>query len=104
MRNKPKHYTLEFKQKAVELSYARDNVKQVCADLDIIPSVLYRWRKELQSYGKNSFPGRGNPKMTDEEKEIARLKKALKEAELERDILKKAISIFSKNDKKNTDL
>ncbi|RXG25257.1 hypothetical protein DSM02_1227 [Leeuwenhoekiella polynyae] len=32
--------------------------------------------------------------MTDEQKEIARLKKQLKEAELERDILKKAIGIF----------
>ncbi|WP_159022871.1 IS3 family transposase [Formosa sp. L2A11] len=89
MRSKPKHYTLEFKQKAVELSYAKDNVKQVCEDLDIFPSVLYRWRKELKDYGKNSFPGRGKPKMTDEEKEIDRLKKALKEAELERDNLKK---------------
>lgn len=104
MRRKSKHYTLEFKQKAVELSYARGNVKQVCEDLDIFPSVLYRWRKELKDYGKNSFPGRGNPKMTDEEKEIARLKKALKEAELERDILKKAIGIFSVSDKKNTGL
>ena len=104
MRSKAKHYTLEFKQKAVELSYARGNVKQVCEDLDIIPSVLYRWRKELDQYGKNSFPGRGKPKMTDEEKEIFRLQKALKEAEMERDILKKAISIFSKSDKKNTSL
>ena len=42
--------------------------------------------------------------MTDEEKEIARLKKALKEAELERNILKKAIGIFSVSDKKNTGL
>ena len=104
MRSKPKHYTLEFKQKAVELSYAKGNVKQVCEDLDIFPSVLYRWRKELKDYGKNSFPGRGKPKMTDEEKEISRLKKALKEAELERDILKKAIGIFSVSDKKNTGL
>jgi transposase len=42
MRKSAKHYTLEFKQKAVELSYAKGNVKQVCEDLDIIPSVLYR--------------------------------------------------------------
>lgn len=97
MRKKSKHYTLEFKQKAVELSYAKGNVKQVCEDLDIFPSVLYRWRKELKEYGKNSFPGRGNPKMTDEEKEIARLKKALKDAEMERDILKKAISNAKRN-------
>lgn len=104
MRSKAKHYTLEFKQKAVELSYAKDNVRQVCEDLDIIPSVLYRWRKELKDYGKNSFPGRGKPKMTDEEKEIDRLRKALKETELERDILKKAIGIFSVSDKKNIGL
>ena len=62
MRRKAKHYTLEFKQKAVELSYAKGSVVQVCEDLDILPSVLYRWRKEQKNYGKNSFPGRGNPK------------------------------------------
>ena len=63
---------------------------------------IYRWRKEQKDYGKNSFPGRGKPKMTDEQKEIARLKKQLKDAELERDILKKAIGIFSKSDRKST--
>tara|TARA_B100000700_G_scaffold293469_1_gene354475 strand:+ start:333 stop:668 length:336 start_codon:yes stop_codon:yes gene_type:complete len=102
MKRKPKHYTLEFKQKAVELSYAKGSVAQVCEDLDILPAVLYRWRKEQKDYGKNSFPGRGKPKMTDEQKEIARLKKQLKDAELERDILKKAIGIFSKSDRKST--
>jgi len=38
--------------------------------------------------------------MTEEQKEIARLKKELRDAQLERDILKKAVSIFSKNDGK----
>lgn len=42
MRSKPKHYTLEFKQKAVELGYAKGNVKQFCEDLYILPPVLYR--------------------------------------------------------------
>ena len=41
MKRKPKHYTLEFKQKAVELSYAKGSVAQVCEDLDILPAVLY---------------------------------------------------------------
>ena len=59
--------------------------------------MLYRWLKELEQYGKNSFPGRGKPKMTDEEKEIARLQKALKEAKMERDILKKAIRKMPEN-------
>jgi transposase len=33
-------------------------------------------------------------KMNDQEREIARLKKELRDARMERDILKKAISIF----------
>jgi transposase len=104
MRSKPKYYNADFKQKAVELSYATGDVKQVCEDLRVSPSVLYRWRKEHKDYGKNSFPGRGKPKLTDEEKEIVRLKKALKDAEMERDILKKAIGIFSVSDRKNSGL
>ena len=53
--------------------------------LEIDPIVLARGT----AYGKNSFPGKGNPKQTDEEKEISRLKKQLRDMELERDILKK---------------
>ena len=49
---------------------------------------------------EGAFPGHGNPKMTAEQKEIAKLKKELREAKLERDILKKAVSIFSKSDGK----
>ncbi len=40
-------------------------------------------------------PGKGNPKLTDDQREIAELKKKLRNAKLERDILKKAIAIFS---------
>ena len=49
--------------------------------------MLSRWRKESATFGKNSFPGKGKAKLTDEQREIAELKKALKEAQLERDIL-----------------
>jgi len=38
--------------------------------------------------------------MTEEQKEIAKLKKELRDAQLERDILKKAVSIFSRSDGK----
>lgn len=88
-------YSLEFKKKAVELSYARDSVKQVCEELDIPISVLSRWRREPKDYGKNSFPGRGNPKLTDEQKEITALKKQLKAISEENEILKKVVGIFS---------
>lgn len=95
MSREKRNYTVDFKEKANDLSYARGSVVEICRELDIPNSVLSRWRKESNSYGKNSFPGKGNPKLTDEQKEIAELKKRLRNAELERDILKKAIAIFS---------
>ena len=42
--------------------------------------------------------------MTDEQREIANLRKELTEMKMERDILKKAISIFSVSDRKSTNL
>lgn len=101
MSKRKKNYTTEFKTKAVELSYARGNVVEVSKELGVPYSVLHRWRKESSEYGKNSFPGRGKPKLTDEQREIANLKKQLRDMKLERDILKKAISIFSESDRKN---
>ena len=99
-----KTYDSSFKKKAVELGDLRGNIKQVAEELGIDPALIYRWKKEFEKYDHNSFPGRGKPKMTEEQKEVARLKAELKEAQLERDILKKAISIFSKSDKKSTGL
>ena len=96
------YYDREFKQKAVELSYARGNAKEIAEELGISPDLLYRWRREHQKYQDNSFPGKGKPKMTDMESEVARLKKELRDAKMERDILKKAVSIFSRSDGKST--
>ena len=95
MSSEKRNYSVAFKEKAVELSYARGSVVEICRELDVPTSVPGRWRRESQDYGKNSFPGKGNPKLTDEQKEIAELKKKLRDTEIERDILKKAIAIFS---------
>jgi transposase len=95
MSREKRNYTVEFKEKAVELSYARGSAVEICRELDIHTSVLNRWRRESDAYGRNSFPGKGNPKLTDQQREIAELKKKLRDAELERDILKKATAIFS---------
>jgi len=64
-------------------------------------NTLYKWRREYLRYEEASFPGSGNKIMSAEEQEIARLKKQLKEAELEKEILKKALGIFSSPDRKN---
>ena len=64
-------YDREFKQKAVELSYARGNAKEIAEELGIRPELLYRWRREIEQYQNNSFPGKGKPKMTNLEQEVA---------------------------------
>lgn len=99
MKKRNRNYSLSFKKKAVKLSFTRGNVKQVCEELDIPCSVLHRWRKESNTYRKNSFPGRGKPKLTDEQKEIVKLKKQLKDISEEHEILKKVVRIISKSDK-----
>jgi transposase len=91
-------FTKEFKTNAVELSYSRANVVELANELTIRPELLYRWRSEFASYNGKSFPGNGKAKQTEEESENARLKKELAEMRMERDILKKAVSIFSKSD------
>ena len=55
-------YDREFKQKAVELSFARGNAKEIAEELGIRPELLYRWRREYQQYDRNSFPGKENPR------------------------------------------
>jgi len=104
MNQNRKKYDKEFKQKAVELSYARGNASEIAEELGIDKGLLYRWRKELSKYEGNSFPGHGSPKMTDLEREVSLLRKELRDAKMERDILKKAISIFSVSDGKSTNL
>ncbi|MBT8244468.1 MAG: transposase [Winogradskyella sp.] len=59
IKKQKRNYNTTFKQKAVELSYARGNVKQVCEELDIPYSVLFRWRKEQKTYGKIVFQAKG---------------------------------------------
>jgi transposase len=97
-----KKYDKEFKQKAVELSAARGKAAEIAEELGIKPDLLYRWRREYSHYERNSFPGQGKARLTDQEREIAQLKKELRDAKMERDILKKAISIFSVSDGKST--
>ena len=104
MEHNRKKYDKEFKQKAVELFYARGIAKEIAEELGIDKGLLYRWRKEFKKYEGNSFPGHGTPKMTDLEREVARLRKELRDAKMEREILKKAISIFSVSDGKSTSL
>ena len=97
MKQTRKIYDRAFKEKAVELSLQRINVSELARELGITAPQLYKWKKEHLEFGPGSFPGNGNMKQTPEQEQISVLKKRLKDAEMERYILKKAIGIFSKN-------
>lgn len=87
----------EFKIKAVELSYERGSVHEVSKELGINPDTLRLWRKAIKE-GKLTHEGAANERpRSSEEMELSRLKKELYEVTQERDILKKAVGIFSKS-------
>ena len=92
-----KIYDAAFKTKAVELSNERSNMTELARELGIRVAMLYKLRKDYEKFGSGSFPGKGTLKQTPEQKIITDLEAKLKDAELERDILKKAIGIFSKS-------
>jgi transposase len=91
-----RQYDQEFKKMAVELSLAKGSLKTTAEELGITWQILTRWRRERLA-PPTSRSG-GQTQVNKEQQEILRLRKELKQAELERDILKKAVSIFSRND------
>lgn len=95
-RQKRTEYSSEFKIKAVELSNQRGSLMAVAQELNISRDNLKRWKNEF-SKGLIKITGTVSSK-SKEELEITRLKKELYEAKMERDILKKAVGIFTKND------
>ncbi len=99
MKKRYRNYSQSFKQKAVELSFLRNNVKQICEELDIPSLCFTSLVKKPNTYGKNSSLGRGKTKLTVDQKEIVALKKQLEDISIENEILKKTVSIFFKSDK-----
>ena len=91
-----------FKIMAVELSHAKGSVQEAARELGIDSSRITKWRQTHKSPGQ-VVTGSSNSSGLSQEQQIRQLQKELKEAELERDILKKAVSIFSRGDRKSSD-
>ena len=95
-------FTKEQKLEIVNQSMSEDiSIESLAEQYKIQANSIYKWRRQYLRYEDASFPGNGNKLMSPEEQEIARLKKQLKEVELEKEILKKALGIFSSPDRKN---
>lgn len=92
-------FTDEFKREAVSLLTSSGRpLTQVATELGIQPSMLRSWRGAVNG-AATATPGPGTapvpPAASAEQAEIRRLRRELERAQMERDILKKAIGIFS---------
>lgn len=90
MGNKKRKYDEDFKREAVKL--VKDTGKpatEIARDLGIDVKNIYNWISKSKDYGS----------LTDQGKEMLKLKKELADVKMERDILKKAVAIFSQQQK-----
>ena len=94
MERSTQRYSEEFKLRAVEMVLERGNLLAVSKELKISKATLRSWKVKYEQ--KRSTSGR---QLLKEQEEIKRLRKALRDAEEERDILKKAVTIFSTKDR-----
>jgi len=96
MVSRRRRFTREFKIETVKLVTDSDNsVTQIATDMGIHPNTLYRWVQQYSEKPQEAFPGIGH--MTSEAEMIRQLKRENERLKMERDILKKAMAIFSKD-------
>ena len=88
-------YDNEVKIMIVELLNSGIKIKQVSKDYGLSLSMFGRWKRE---YKLKSGDFSKKKELTIEAQELKTLRKELKNVTMERDILKKAVSIFSKSD------
>ena len=95
-----RRFTDEFKREAVALWETSGRPQNaVAGDLGIMPTMLRRWQRKFEG-GAPASPAAKPPvspmaSPADQASEIARLRRELDRARMERDILKKAVGIFA---------
>ncbi len=95
--DKPRRkYDEEFKRDVVKMLLAGRSVQDVSQSLGINSNMVHRWKAEHSGAGGTTklLPGVVIPDVSGAEHE--RIKARLREVEQERDILKKALGIFSR--------
>jgi transposase len=86
---KRRQFSREFKEEAVRMvTEGGQSLAQVARDLDVRPNVLRRWKKQLTEATGGDLP-------LDEAEELRQLRKENARLRMEREILEKAVAIFS---------
>ena len=91
-----RQYDAEFKKEVLKMTMEGKPIVEVARDLGISPERIYKWRRdEKLRIGALAFASAGGKALTPEE-ELRALREELETTKRERDILKKALAIFSK--------
>lgn len=92
---KRRRFTQDFKEDVVNIvKTGNKRISDLSKELEISEGVIYRWYKK---YSGDETPQ--EKEITEKDKELRELRRKLADVTEERDILKKAISIFSKQGK-----
>jgi transposase len=90
-----KKYNAEFKQEVLAMvAVGERSVSQIERELDITPGLIYKWQQRYRVKENKLQPSAERA----EQAEIRRLKRELEITRQERDILKKAIRVFSRGE------
>jgi transposase len=82
-------FTKEFKLTAVRRMQGGQSLAEVARALEVNPSELHRWRRELDEHGESAFSGIG--KRRAEESALAELERKVGRQAIEIDFLKRAL-------------
>jgi len=93
-----RRFDAQFKLDALRLIEESDRkITDIAKELGIRPELLYRWRSEHSADPQDAFPGKGHLKP--EQERLRQLEQELARVKQERDILKKALAYFSRNER-----
>lgn len=96
MTKKRKTYTREFKLEAIQLAETSGKpIAQIERELGLGKGQIHHWKRQLAQDGEEAFPGKGRLKAQDEL--IRQLRRENEVLRQERDILKKAVTIFAQS-------
>lgn len=94
MTRQKRTYPPEFKQEAIQLWQSSGrSATAIESELGITQGLLSRWKRKQDNNGPNAFPGKG--RLLPEQDKMRQLERENAILRQERDILKKAVAIFS---------
>src|SRR5882757_9715746 len=90
-------YDAEFKEEVIKMAINGRPVREIAESLGISEALIYKWKSRHSGSSVATWPSGNVPIAGDvSAAEYERLKAKLREVEQERDILKKALGIFSR--------